>query len=167
MAAAGPNAFFIGAPGYPGGGRVYYITATTGFSSLANKQVDLDTPAQFPTLNIDTLVENTNANAGLGVGSSFAIIPNLFGDGTTAVAIGEPTATVAVPGAAARVGNGGVYILPLTAFPTTPGVVNPPINVSTSAQLIFAGATAGEEAGFSVANAGDVNGDGGTSAATQ
>jgi hypothetical protein len=164
VASAGPNAFFIGAPGYPGGGRLYYITATGGFSSLTNKLVDLDSPARFPTLNIVTLVENSNSNAGLGVGSSFAVIPNLFGDGTTAVAIGEPTATVPIPNTASRAGNGGVYILPLSILPTTPGVVNPPINVSTSAQLIFAGATAGEEAGFSVANAGDVNGAGGTSA---
>ena len=47
VAAAGPNAFVIGAPNYTGGGRLYYITATTGFSSLTNKQVDLDSPAHF------------------------------------------------------------------------------------------------------------------------
>ena len=46
VAAAGPNAFVIGAPNYPGGGRLYYITATSGFNALAasNAPINLDTP---------------------------------------------------------------------------------------------------------------------------
>ena len=32
VAQAGPNAFVIGAPNYTGGGRLYYITATSNFN---------------------------------------------------------------------------------------------------------------------------------------
>ena len=45
VAAAGPNAFVIGAPNYTGGGRLYYITATSNFNALVRSApIDLDTP---------------------------------------------------------------------------------------------------------------------------
>ena len=66
VAAAGPNAFVIGAPNYTGGGRLYYILASSGFNSITTKIVDLDSPANFPSLTILTIEDTTHPNAGLG-----------------------------------------------------------------------------------------------------
>ena len=48
VASAGTNAFFIGAPNYTGGGRLYYVTSTSNFNNLANRTVDLDSPTSSP-----------------------------------------------------------------------------------------------------------------------
>ena len=94
VAAAGPNAFVIGAPNYTGGGRLYYITATSNFNaaSLRPAPINLDNPTAYPGLTIVTFEDTANPTAGLG--SSFADVPNLFGDGSDDLVIGEPNATV-------------------------------------------------------------------------
>src|SRR5208283_4301135 len=151
VASAGPNAFVIGAPNYNGGGRLYYITATASFNTITSKTVDLDNPQNYPGLTIVTFEDTTNAASGLG--SSFAYIPNLFGDGVVDIAVGEPGANLL-----GRSGNGAVYIFLVPNLPLSVGVANV-VNVSTStAALTLAGANNGDGIGASIANAGDANG---------
>ncbi len=162
VAAAGPGAFVIGAPNYTGGGRLYYITATSNFNALSLRvgPIDLDNPQNYPGLTILTF-ETNQANSGLG--TSFADVPNLFGDGVDDLVIGEPNATVT--GSTATNGGtatnaGGVFIFPITSLTLTAGAKN--VQTVENAPFRIAGANTGDEAGFSVANAGDVNGVTGT-----
>jgi hypothetical protein len=150
VAAAGTNALLIGAPNYSGGGRLYLVTATSNFNSLTNRTVDLDAPAQFPGLTIVTFTETANTTSGLGV--SAALVPNLFGDGNTVLAIGEPGANT-VNGT----NTGAVYAILANNIPQTAGANNL-VTPSTAASVVtIAGEAAGDRAGFSVANAGNVN----------
>jgi hypothetical protein len=150
VASAGTGAFFIGAPNYNGGGRLYYVTSTSNFNNLANRTVDLDSPTQFPGLTIVTFIEPTNATSGLG--TSAAIVPNLFGDGNTVVAVGEPGAN-SVNGS----NTGAVYAILLNNIPQSAGANNV-VNPSTaSAVVTFPGENSGDRAGYDVANAGNVN----------
>ncbi|MGO8897442.1 MAG: hypothetical protein ACLQU5_03725 [Isosphaeraceae bacterium] len=153
VAAAGPNAFVIGAPNYTGGGRLYYITATSNFNlaSLRSAPVDLDFPQNYPGLTILTFEDTANPTSGLG--SSFADVPNLFGDGVDDLVIGEPGASLN-----GKTGNGGVFVFPVTSVPLTMGSPNNVVQVQAEAPFKFVGANSGDGAGFSVANAGDVNG---------
>ncbi len=149
VAAAGPNAFVIGAPNYAGGGRLYYILATSSFNSVP-KTINLDTPLAYPSLTIVTFEDTANPTSGLG--SSFADVPNLFGDGTEDLAIGEPGSSLN-----GKIGNGGVFVFPVGSFPTIMGANNV-VQVQAQSPFTFAGANSGDAAGFSVASAGDVNG---------
>ncbi len=90
VAQAGPNAFVIGAPDYSGGGRLYYITATSNFNlaTLTSAPIDLDNPQNYPGLTIVTFEDTAFPTSGLG--TSFADVPNVFGDGADTIAIGEP-----------------------------------------------------------------------------
>lgn len=152
VASAGPNAFFIGAPNYAGGGRLYYITATANFNlgSLRNIPVDLDNPQNYPGLTIVTFQDIANPAAGLGI--SAADVPNVFGDGLDTIAIGEPGASIN-----GKSGNGGVFLFSVPSLPLTAGGVNV-VQVQAQSQFTIVGATNGENAGFSIANAGNVNG---------
>ena len=161
VASAGPNAMVIGAPNYTGGGRLYYILATSNFnqSTLRSAPIDLDNPQNYPGLTIVTFEDTANPTSGLG--SSFADVPNLIGDGTDDLVIGEPNATVA--GAFTSTGvsqtttnTGGVFVFPTTSIPLTIGADN--VVQVPSAPLRIAGVNNGDMAGFSVASAGDVNG---------
>jgi hypothetical protein len=154
VAAAGPNAFVIGAPNYAGGGRLYYVSASSGFNSLTTKQVDLDFPQNYPGLTITTFIDSTNAASGLG--NSFAFIPNLFGDGVADVAIGEPGANLL-----GRTTNGGVFIYQVPTLPTVAGARNTvdiASGTTTSAAFVIAGAASTNQAGSSIATAGNANG---------
>src|SRR5208337_2425188 len=115
VAAAGPNAFVIGAPNYTGGGRLYYILATSGFNSVP-KSVNLDTPTAYPQLTIVTF-EDAAANSADRLGSSFADVPNLFGDGSDELVIGEPGASLN-----GKTGNGGVFVYEASAIPLAAGM---------------------------------------------
>jgi hypothetical protein len=151
VAAAGPNWFVIGAPNYTGGGRLYYIQATTAFNSLiSTTPINLDTPTAYPNLTIVTFEDTANPTSGLG--SSFADVPNVFGDGTDDLVIGEPTASLN-----GKTGNGGIFIFPNTSLPLVLGANNV-VQVQAQSPFTLSGANSGDQAGFSVANAGDVNG---------
>ncbi len=151
VAAAGPNAFVIGAPNYTGGGRLYYIQATSNFNSLnMTTPVNLDTPTAYPNLTIVTFEDTANPSSGLG--SSFADVPNLFGDGTDDLVIGEPTASLN-----GKTSNGGIFVFPTTSLPLVLGGNNV-VQVQAQSPFTLCGANSGDQAGFSVANAGDVNG---------
>src|SRR5208337_4676526 len=96
-----------------------------------------------------------------GLGSSFADVPNLLGNGVDNLVIGEPMATVtgaqtATGTTATATSTGGVFVFPITSLPLTAGAPN--IVQVPSAPLKIAGVNSGDEAGFSVASAGDVNG---------
>lgn len=158
VAQAGPNAFVIGAPNYGGTGvgRLYYITATSNFnqSALRSAPVNLDDPTNplYSGLTIVTFKEGADPGTVSGLGTSFADMPNLFGQGLDNLIIGEPGASLNN-----KTGNGGVFVFQATSLPLTPGADNV-VDVRSQSQLTFAGANSGDAAGFSVANAGDVNG---------
>ncbi|HMF37275.1 MAG TPA: hypothetical protein VKF17_11570 [Isosphaeraceae bacterium] len=165
VAAAGDNAFVIGAPGYTNGGRLYYVqavTGTPGFSLYAGQTINLDNPGAYSDLTIVTF-EDTAQGAGntyTGLGTSFAELPNLFGGnptGVTNLVIGEPGASITPTGSTTRTDNGGVFVLPSTLIPGTGGGTNI-VQVSAQTQFTFAGAHSFDGAGYAVANAGDVNG---------
>jgi hypothetical protein len=161
VAAAGPNAFVIGAPNYTTGaagaavGRLYYITATSNFNvaSLRSAPIDLDSPQNYPGLTIVTFVQSlTLTSGGRGLGSSFAYVPNLLGDGSPDLVIGESGASLN-----GKTGNGGVFVFEPSSLPNTAGASNI-VSVQAQSQFTFAGANSGDAAGSSVASAGDVNG---------
>ena len=90
VAAAGPNAFVIGAPNYTGGGRLYYITAIHGVQ-LAHQQASLTSTAhEFSRADHSSPSKTRPIRMPGLAGSSFAVITNLFGDGSYDIAIGEP-----------------------------------------------------------------------------
>ena len=152
VASAGTNAFVIGAPNYTGGGRLYYITATSNFNlgTLRNAPIDLDNPQNYPGLTIVTFEDTANPNVGLG--SSFTDIPNVFADGQDTLAIGEPGASLD-----GKTGNGGVFLFPISTIPMTVGQNNV-VQVQADSPFTITGANNNDAAGSSLANAGDVNG---------
>jgi hypothetical protein len=153
VAAAGPNAFVIGAPNYAGGGRLYYILASSSFNqaTLRSAPIDLDNPQNYPTLTIVTFEETVNPTTS-GLGASFADLPSVFGDGQDTIAIGEPGASFN-----GKTGNGAVFLFPVSSLPTTLGGTNI-VQVQASKPFTIVGANSGDGAGFSIADAGDVNG---------
>ncbi|MGC8641446.1 MAG: integrin alpha, partial [Isosphaeraceae bacterium] len=152
VASAGTNAIVIGAPNYTGGGRLYYITATSNFNqgSLRSAPIDLDNPQNYPGLTIVTFEDTANPTSGLG--TSFADVPDIFGDGTDTLAIGEPGASLN-----GKTGNGGVFLFPITSIPMAIGVNNV-VQVQAQSPFTIVGANSGDGAGASLADAGDVNG---------
>ena len=102
-------------------------------------------------MTIVTFEDTANPTSGLG--SSFADVPNLFGDGGDDLVIGEPGASLN-----GKTGNGGVFVFRASSIiPITPGL-DTVVQVQAQSQFTFAGANSGDAAGFSVASAGDVNG---------
>ena len=66
-------------------------------------------------MTIVTFEDTANPTSGLG--SSFADVPNLFGDGGDDLVIGEPGASLN-----GKTDNGGVFVFPTsTVFRLTPG----------------------------------------------
>ena len=123
----------------------------SNFNSINTKQVDLDIPQNYSGLTIVTFKDTANPSSGLG--GSFADVPNLFGDGVDDIAIGEPGANLL-----GRTNNGGVFIYQVPTLPSTLGANNV-VQVSTaSAAFTIAGPANNAGAGFSVANAGNVDG---------
>jgi len=154
VASAGDNAFVIGAPNYPGGGRLYYVEASSGFNSLAALHTPINLDSSYANLTILTFKDTANPTSGLG--SSFADVPNLFSSsGGDDWVVGEPNANLN-----GKTDNGGVFVFPAATFlpPTSGG--NTVIQVQAQAAFTIAGAHSFDQAGYSVADAGDVNGDG-------
>jgi hypothetical protein len=159
----GQRAILIGAPGAldgnqanPGTGRAWLIWGS--FNNFIGQTINLDGAA--PTgLNIVTFV-NT-AFAGGGMGFSVAAGSNILGDGASDVILGAPTGTVAPSTTTTPVPtNTGVVYIMSTAL-LTGGTQT--VNVSSLGQsgtqsLVLSGVNSGDKAGFSVADAGDVNG---------
>lgn len=138
-----------------GTGRAYLVTGN--LSSLVGQSVNLDSTTPPTGVNIVTFVSSV---AGSQLGYSVAGGFNIFGDGAGDVILGAPNATVGPTS-----GTGAVYVISTTALTGSTQV----INVGTIGQngstksAVFAGATSGAQAGWSVADAGNVNGVGSSS----
>ena len=113
--------------------------------------MDLDYPHELPGADHRHLRGHSQIRAA-DLGSSFADVPNLFGDGVDNLVIGEPGASLN-----GKTGNGGVFVFQATSLPLTAGANNV-VQVQAESQFTIAGANSGDAAGFSVANAGNVNG---------
>jgi hypothetical protein len=163
----GGNALLIGAPNYPGGGRAYLVYTNAALNSLAgtgtagNNVINLDAPTQAGVIVV-TFLNSTTTAASTLTGASVTGLNNFFANGVPAIAIGAPGATI--PGSG-LVSNGAVYVLPATSIPVTTSTVDLK-NVGQSTLttptpvpgVLFLGTVTGGLAGFSLADAGDING---------
>jgi hypothetical protein len=155
----GRRAFLLGAPGgldangqNAGTGRAYLIYGGTALQNVTNKTLDLDNLNQNSGVSVITFV---NTSTGAQTGRGVAGVGDVITDGLNDIAIGAPAATVnGLPGA------GAVYLVSGPAIPTATSTVTLSRVGQTGgiAGVLFAGATAGAQAGFSVAGAGNVNG---------
>lgn len=155
----GQRAMLIGAPNgrdingnNPGTGRAYLIYANAGLPSVASKTLDLDNPLQNAGIQVVTFV-NSNLNARTGRG--LAGVGDVITDGNNDIAIGAPGATIN-----GLSNSGAVYVISGAALPTTSATINLALVGQTGGTpgVIFGGSTAGDNAGFSIAGAGNVNG---------
>jgi hypothetical protein len=165
---SGQGAILLGAPGATDGnnanlgtGRVYLIFGA--FNNFIGKVVNLDDPSfttDFPGLNLITFV-NIAATGPVGhLGSAVAGGFNIFGDGATDVILGAPAASVAASTPTVVPSNTGVvYVMSTALLPSTTTMINvATFGQSGNQSVILSGAASGDRAGFSVADAGDVNG---------
>jgi hypothetical protein len=89
-----------------------------------------------------------------GLGTSVAGGVNIFGDGAGDIIMGAPDASVG-----AQVNSGVVYVLSTALLTGSDQTINvTTLGQAGSQSLILAGANSGDRAGFSVSDAGDVNG---------
>jgi len=158
----------IGAPNAPdanndagsaGTGKVFLITGN--FLSMNGKTVDVDTPSTYGNLTVVTI--ESNANGGGQLGYSVAGGLNILADGQGDVIIGAPFATIGTTanGGTPVANTGAVYVISTSLMPTGSTTFNVSTAVGTgsnSRAVIFAGEADGDEAGWSVADAGNVNG---------
>ncbi|MDR3636214.1 MAG: integrin alpha [Isosphaeraceae bacterium] len=166
----GSPAFLIGSPGadalgdpsntaFPNYGRAYLVIGGTYLNSLTPQPiVNFDNPASSP---VKFVTFGASVGAGpMQLGSSVAGLSNFFADGgnQSTLVFGAPAATFN--------GNsdaGVVFAIAQSGYAGAIGTTNP-VNLATVGQnsglpgVIFGGAAAGDFAGFSVANAGDVDG---------
>jgi hypothetical protein len=159
----------IGAPNAPdanndagsaGTGKVFVISGN--FLSMNGKTVDVDTPSTYGNLTVLTIV--SNANGGGQLGYSVAGGLNILGDGLGDAILGAPMATIGTTanGGTPVANTGAVYLISTALLNTG---ANTTFNVSTALgtgaltnAVILAGEADGDLAGWSVADAGDVNG---------
>ena len=161
--ASGKSALIIGAPNATAtgsttpDGEVFVVTGS--FTTYMNQTVDLDNPSAFPGLSIVAYVGSTNGGQ---LGQSVAGGSNILGDSNGDIIMGAPFATIgaatATPPTPAQ--TGVVYILSTALLPSgspTPIAVNT-LGQSGTQSVILAGIASGDQTGFSVADAGNVNG---------
>ncbi|MDR3621483.1 MAG: hypothetical protein P4L85_19185 [Paludisphaera borealis] len=163
----GTQAFLIGAPNALdaagdatsiGSGRVYLVYGSTNLLGLSGQTIDLDNPTATAGISVVTYATSV---LGSRLGASVAGIGNFLNDGSNDIAMGATNATVGTGGTA---NSGAVYVVSANGIPTSTNTT--PIDVSLFGQaggtagLVLAGAAAGNQAGFAVSGAGDVNGDG-------
>ena len=143
-----------------GAGRAYLIYGGNALNNVPNTTVDLDTIAGGTSgLSVVTFT-TTIANA--QTGRAVSGVGDFTGDGVLDIAIGAPTA--AFPGSGLAAG-GLVYLVSGAAIPTgtatldlqTIGTGGP----TATNGVVFAGELSGGLAGFAVAGAGNVAGQGG------
>ncbi len=152
----GKSALIIGAPGSDSGtGFVFVVTGNFQAAIGAGKPIDLANP---PTgLNVIEYFSTATRGTGGELGESVAGGLNILGDGNGDIIMGAPLSGFANTGA-----TGVVYVVSTALLPGTTTTVNVnTLGQSGSNSLVVAGATnadSGFKAGFSVADAGDVNG---------
>ena len=136
-----------------GTGQVYVVFGSqTDWNSAMGRTVDLSNPsANGVTLKPATY---TSSIAGGLLGESVAGGKNILGDGSTDIIMGAPAATID-----GQTNTGAVFVVSTSLVPTTTSTVNVnTLGVSGTQSVVFAGVNGGDRAGFSVADAGDVNG---------
>jgi hypothetical protein len=165
----GGNALLIGAPNYTGGGRAYLIYTNGALNGLAGQGtagtnvVNLDSPTQ-PGLIVVTFLNSTTTAASTLTGASVTGLNNFFVNGAPAIAIGAPGATIPNSGLS-NTSTGAVYVLPASSIPITTTTVDLNNVVQGTATtrptvpgVLFLGTNTVGSAGFSLADAGDING---------
>ncbi len=157
---SGTRAFMIGSPGTSAtdNGRAYLISDAGNLTGLIGTTVDLDTLASSGVsgINVTTFLSTNSALAGGRIGQSVSGVGDVITDGLPDIAIGVPNASI--NGTA----SGAVFVVSGTAIQTG---VNNQIDLatvgnstsSTTPGIVFTGAAAGDQAGWSVAPAGNVN----------
>ena len=118
---------------------------------LLGQTINLATPTKYSGLNIVTFV-NTATGGQLGYSVAGGI--NIFGDGSGDIILGAPTRPSARPPAPAW----STPSRPACSAAATQTIDVSTIGQSGSTSVIFSGATAGSQAGWTVADAGNVNG---------
>jgi len=157
---SGQNAIIMGAPGaldttgtVAGTGRVYVVWGNFLAYAKANPATPINLDAAAPT-GINIVIFDSSL-AGSTLGYSVAGGSNILGDGSSDIILGAPAAPV--DGLA---NTGAVYLIPTSAL-VAPNTYDIATVGQTFPGLVFAGANSGDRAGFSVADAGDVNAAGG------
>ncbi len=152
------NGILIGAPNSNGGvGSAYFISGN--FSLYLGKTVDLSNPVASPGLNIVTFDNTATFGAGGALGTSVAGGFNILGNGAGDIILGAPGASVASTNTTTPVTqNTGVVYVISTAFLSGSSQTIDVSTLNSGNAVVFAGAATGDKAGFSVADAGDVNG---------
>lgn len=156
----GQRAFLIGAPGgqdannqNAGTGRAYLIYGGAGLVSLGstNATVDLDNAGQGSGVNFVTFIGTSGSLAGRSV----AGVGDIYGGATNEIAIGAPGAT-----ADGRAAAGAVFVLSGASLPTAGQVLLSSVG-QTGGQpgVQFTGESSGDQAGFSVSYAGNIDAD--------
>jgi hypothetical protein len=143
----------------PGTGRVFLITGN--FAAAIGKTVDVDNPGASGLTVVTIGASGGNVDGQLGYSVAGGL--NILGDNQGDVIIGAPQATVPIStnGGIVTKNTGAVYVISAALLNTSS---NNNFNVSTSVgqggtqSVVFAGEATGDEAGFSVADAGNVNG---------
>ncbi len=142
-----------------GAGRAYIVFGGPNLSTLTTNQIDLDTPSTYTGINIVTLESAIpGGHLGRSVGSAGSFL-GTSGAGL-AVAVGAPDAQINSLG-----GSGVVYVL----SDQNGGVLRPAstqtVAINATGQpgggvpgVQIAGANASDQAGFSVADAGNTSG---------
>ncbi len=125
------------------------------FEAQIGKSINLDDPnfaTDYPGLNLVTFVNSTSPGGSLGY--SVAGGYNILGDGAYDVILGAPSASTGL-----NTGTGAVFVDSVATLSTGVSTVDvSTLGQSGNTSVILAGVTAGDMAGFSVADGGDVNG---------
>ncbi|MFO0956672.1 MAG: integrin alpha [Isosphaeraceae bacterium] len=151
--------FLIGAPGTGGGsGRAYLVYGSTALTSLANGGASVNLDTAIASVRVQTF---SSSLAGGQLGRAVSGVGNFLRDGTPGIALAAPFATP--PGG--TVNAGAVYVITYRTLSTltAAGAIDVTrIGQSGTTGLAgvrFVGTAIGGNAGFSVATAGNVNGD--------
>jgi hypothetical protein len=152
----------IGAPNsVNGSGSAYLISGN--FAGVSGQTINV-TQTPPAGINIVTFINSAATGTAGELGFSVAGGANILGDGSGDVILGAPNASVAPTNTTNPViqATGVTYVISVGALSGSTQTINVG-TMTSSAQIIpFAGAASGVKAGFSVADAGDVDGAAGT-----
>jgi hypothetical protein len=111
-------------------------------------------------LNIVTFVNSATVGTGGKLGFSVAGGSNILGDGSSDIILGAPSGTVAPTSTTNPVptNTGVVYVLSTAALSGGTQTIDVSSLGGSTRSVVFSGVASGDNAGFSVADGGDVNG---------
>jgi hypothetical protein len=153
----GKEGIIVGAPmaGANGSGEAFVIFGN--FAADAGMTINVASPPS--NLTVITIVNNSAQGTNGALGTSVAGGSNILGDGAGDVILGAPNASVAPTNVTFPVAQdtGVVYVISAAAVPSSTSTIDVS-TLLTASTIDFAGAASGDQAGFSVADGGDVNG---------